>query len=323
MRPDKRRFVVNTTVIKRVVAGDPPKDERESASENESKPGSEAVAGSVGKVHRFFEHGSFQTLLGIVGGLAGTFLDGRYFAIVGIWISYSLFRSGALRGVSLWWKIPIHLFGVAFASLLLFYMGVQVNKSRPHTYTPEDYRRALVSGQQLPITRQITNIYNSYEHTPTKRGPEIDFTQLVGLSVDTEHHQLRWQSHALNTGTETARNVRIASAGIARKKSREAEDELFSTIESVVLKSGFAMSDLAPGPQFSRIDPLVADLPTEQDAGELRNGGKVLYIGRVETFADGDGNRYFSEQCAIYSFGSPDLGMCLGHNGTKLIERTK
>ncbi len=95
------------------------------------------------RVFRFAESGMTQTLLGIIGGLAGTFLDGRWFMILTPMIPAALHRSKATEGLKRQWSIVILLASCPITAAVLFWCGTLLNKSRPDVLTPADYAVAV------------------------------------------------------------------------------------------------------------------------------------------------------------------------------------
>lgn len=148
MPRDKRRFTFITRF--REPAG---------AAIVRSQPIEEDALETTERFHRFFDSGPPQTAVGIIGGLVGTFLDGRYFALVGLYLVYGLVRSRALRGLTLVVKLVV---AIAFSVITcsgFFWMGVQINRARPHIFTPSEYLAAAKAGSPLPIVQQITQYY--------------------------------------------------------------------------------------------------------------------------------------------------------------------
>jgi hypothetical protein len=114
------------------------------------------------RVFRFMESSLTQTLLGIVGGTVGTFLDGRYFIVLTPLVPAAFHRNKVLEGLGKGKSVAFYCVSSLLTASLLFWMGTSLNKSRPHTFTPADYANAVKGQLPLPITRQMYNIYNSY-----------------------------------------------------------------------------------------------------------------------------------------------------------------
>src|SRR5450756_1857396 len=114
------------------------------------------------RLHRFLDHGALQTLLGIIGGLVGTLLDGRYLSFLCLWIAWAINRSTALEGIRVSRRIMVYLAALLISAPSLYFMGVKINTAKPHTYTPADYVAAFKNGTPLPITQQVTNVYKTY-----------------------------------------------------------------------------------------------------------------------------------------------------------------
>jgi len=151
----KFRFKFRPTIVERTIPAIPTEEPKIQTVSN--------------RLSTFFEHGSLQTVIGIVGGLAGTFLDGRYFAVLGLYLSFALHRSRTLLGVRRGWGVLIHIIVVSIASTLLFKMGVLINVARPHVYTPAEYLAAVKAGTPLPVTQQINHYYYSTKTTKAEK----------------------------------------------------------------------------------------------------------------------------------------------------------
>jgi hypothetical protein len=121
------------------------------------------VMSPLAKSIKFFAEHPLWFVAFVILAFVGTFLDGRYFALLGLWASFALRRSNALENIDRRWILPIHIIAVAVASLGLFSVGVEINRHRPQTFTPADYANAVKNGMPLPITQQITNNYHNEE----------------------------------------------------------------------------------------------------------------------------------------------------------------
>jgi hypothetical protein len=199
------------------------------------------------RISRLVDSGITQMLAGIVGGLVGTFLDGRYFAALSFMVSFALNRSKALIGIRHRWILPIHAVSVAIAFAALFFMGKQLNKSKPQVYTPEDYANAVRAKLPLPITRQVTNVYNSYVSPEKELGqPRVDLSEFT--PYDQGSRNLSLKSFISNGGTVTAEDVVSSQLVLLRVRGKQSEDELFDTLEKDKFNSLAPREDIAPGP---------------------------------------------------------------------------
>ncbi len=245
------------------------------------------------RIHRFLEHGSLQTLIGIVGGLVGTFLDGRYFALLGIWVSYSLHRSGALHGFTVRPKVITHLCGVSLAASLLFYVGVAINRARPHVYTPADYKLALEEHRPLPITQQVTNVYQSYVSPPKTAGePRIDLSEFT-FDGSGKNGNLLFHTDAVNNGTEPALDSQGSTDHRIGIFTAATQDALFDELYKASRDKLRPRSDIPPGKQYEKAEFTEVPL-SPQDRGSMQNG-QSLIVGRLDTYKDAVGHRYATE----------------------------
>ena len=273
------------------------------------------------RVLRLVDNSSTQTLVGIVGGLVGTFLDGRYFAVLSLMVSFALYRSKALDGVRSRLILPIYISSLMISGWVLFCMGIQVNKSRPHTFTPADYLDAIKNHTQLPITQQITNVYNSFISPQKTIGePRIDAAGIIGdASNPVDARGMHWHINAINNGTAPALDVISTEHSFVAAKSKSSEDELFKFIEDHAYDSDAPRYDLPPGPQYSEFEPIVVAIPSEQEKVDLQAGTKVLYMGHLNSYRDAEGHRFQSEVCMYMMPRENRLLYCDGHNKTRRL----
>jgi hypothetical protein len=271
------------------------------------------------RVLRFIDHGSTQTLVGLIGGLAGTFLDGRYYAVLGLMVSFGLHKSKALEGVSRKLILPIHIIAVVTTAAVLLWMGIQINKSRPQAYTPADYANAVTARLPLPITQQITNIYNSYVSPARQIGePRIDLSEYIydGNGPD----GMYFHTSAVNNGTVPALDVAGTSKSAVMEESTKSEDELFDRIASDVNDKVQPRRDLAPGTSNSVSERSLIPFPTTEEKSELQSNKNVLYLGRIDSYHDAKGHKYETELCMYFISPSPRFYYCYGHNKTRQVE---
>jgi hypothetical protein len=85
----------------------------------------------------FFENGIILTIMSILGGLAGTFVNGRYFLFLCVPIALGLHRSSALNGVTKKGKISIHLLVLCASAVLLWNFGRWWDSSRRSVAIPQ------------------------------------------------------------------------------------------------------------------------------------------------------------------------------------------
>lgn len=277
----------------------------------------EVLASSItDRVLRFADHVSVQTLAGIVGGLVGTFLDGRYFAALGLIVSYGLYRSRALAGLRERWVLPAHVTAVTIAASLLFLMGEQLNKSRPQAYTPADYARAVKNSLPLPIIQHITNIYKTYQQRNLE-GPRVDHSELNYDGRD--GNNLVFHTEATNNGQEPALDLEGSTWYRFGDKSINTENALFDYLESRVSDAFQPRGDLAPGIQYQVSEPTVIPVPAPDQFAQISSGLKAEYIGRIDRYRDRTGNSYESQLCMYWS-NSEEFHFCDGHNWARMLK---
>jgi len=263
---------------------------------------------------------AFQTLVGIVASLVGTFLDGRYFCVLGLSVSLALKKSKALDGLRKSLVCPLHMASVLLSGALLYLMGHYLNASRPHTYTPAEYANAVKRNLPLPIAQQITNIYNSYAPSDKKIGePRVDLGEFVLDDVD-PRGVMKFHISAVNNGTVPALDLRGSTGGRAELQSSAAENELFAFLESHANDPDQPHSDLPPGKQYEKIEPLTISPLSEEDRLAVRMNQKVIYLGRIDAYSDARGRKYESEACMFLQPGALRLMYCNGHNQARRID---
>jgi hypothetical protein len=270
---------------------------------------------------RFLDHNGMQTLAGWIGSLVGVLLDGRYFAVLGIWVFYVVHRSRALEGIGRRRKIPIYAATLVVSAGCLFLMGIQINKRRPQTYTPADYAKAIKNGLPLPVTQQVTNIYQDLTAKTPIAPPRIDLTEPVRKRGDADGMYL--QSEATNNGGEVARDVAVISRAKILDMSKESEEEFMSTLE----KLGYAdapREDVPPGKEYSKAEPIFSPRAANKEENDgLLFGNSVVYMGLINYYHDSHGRYYRTELCVWMSLKHGATGLCDGHNGAQRIKSPK
>ncbi len=129
-------------------------------------------ASDIGLLNRFFrlmDSGMTQTVLGIIGGLAGTFLDGRCFLLLTPLIPAAIQRNKVLEGVESPLSVFWLLLSFPLTGIFLLWFGVSVNKARPNAFTPRDFV-AAVRGV-LPSTPTARENEDAAEHLQEKSAP--------------------------------------------------------------------------------------------------------------------------------------------------------
>jgi hypothetical protein len=263
------------------------------------------------RIVRIVESSSTQTLAGIVGGLVGTFLDGRYFAVLGVWASFILYRSNALEGMRRRLTLPIHIFSVALVSVALYFMGIQINKSRPHTYTPADYANAVNAGLPLPIAQQVTNIYRTVQNFGPKDKPPLMKIESP-VAMRHEPDSILFNSQMTNIGGQTARDEANLAGAIFTPITERTGDEIFNSTRNQILDKDATKADMAVNVPFQiptrlRVSP--------QDLADYDSGKKAVMVGVLTTYLDAQGKRYFTESCIVITPGSLNH-TCVPHNRT-------
>jgi hypothetical protein len=270
----------------------------------------------------YFEYPSIHTVIGIVGGFVGTFLDARFFSVLCILLTLGLHRSKALTGIAPKKQLLIGAIFLAFTGGCLFLLGANINKARPHVHTPSDYAKALRSGSPIPpnpLVTQITNVYKTYV-TGKKEGPRIDFTEyaLDPTSVDPR----AWlYTDAVNHGDEPALRVQGTTDTLLGDKSKLVEDALFESMNHHALDSTQPTWDAPVGVKMKAPIPL-KQLPPE-DAIQYAAGQKVLYMGHLERYHDSEGNIYQSEICMLLLARYKVLLFCDDHNGVRKLSKSE
>jgi hypothetical protein len=86
------------------------------------------------RIFRYFENGLMQVVLGIVGGLAGSFVDGRWFVLLMPLAVAALHRGKVLEGLSRPFRIVIYVLATCAISVVFFRGGMKLNASRDEEY---------------------------------------------------------------------------------------------------------------------------------------------------------------------------------------------
>lgn len=128
-----------------------------------------------------------QTLLGLIGGLCGTFLDGRYFLLLSPLVPAALHRSKTFEGLPS--PKPAIGYGLSFALtlVLVFWLGIALNHSRGQTYTPSGLAEAI-SKKISPSTISTTEVITSQpQASKLSRAQSTSTSNLPSYKVGEDH----------------------------------------------------------------------------------------------------------------------------------------
>jgi hypothetical protein len=109
----------------------------------------------------FLENGIVLTVVGLVGGFAGVFVDGHWFVILCVPLLAGLHRSSALNGLGNWPRIAAYVLVCVVSLSLLWLVGIGVNRSREHIPTVQEIGQGVV---------------NMIRPSETKTAPEVSPT---------------------------------------------------------------------------------------------------------------------------------------------------
>jgi hypothetical protein len=263
------------------------------------------------RVFLFLENGTVLTVMGIAGGLAGFFIDGKWFLVLIAWVLLGLHRSPALKGYGKTTARCAYI-GVALVSgIILWFLGVGVNRSREHIPTITEIVSAF-KGAGAGTIQQTTNIYPTKEIIRERVPPEISIG--APYFLDVENGKRVYNAHIINVGGSTARHAVDAAKAIIAEKSNDSEDALFKSISLLAKTGNLRQKDVAPGDQYGSIKAI----PLEANEDELKTvnrGDKVIYIGLLSTYSDDTGHMYHTPRCVIYTNEQNRLpGLCQNHN---------
>lgn len=107
-------------------------------------------APKIAPLRRFFrvlESGLVLTLIGIIAGLAGTFIDGRFLLLFTLFVPVEIHRTNAWEGCKRSTKVWTLSLSILIPGALLFWFGVALNSSRLGALT-QDALKAIV--QAMP-----------------------------------------------------------------------------------------------------------------------------------------------------------------------------
>ncbi|WP_263416057.1 hypothetical protein [Terriglobus albidus] len=276
---------------------------------------------SIGeRIWRVIDNSSFQTTLGWLGGIAGTFLDGRYFVLLGPVVPYAVFRAKSLEGLSPARKFGIYMVTLVIACSGLFKMGVSVNKKRGGTTTPSENRAAISEGKPPPIVQQITNIYPSAKKERAAE-PRIDLSEFMLDSVEPGGRVYNLHVDGVNNGSSVARQSRGATYWAIGGREDRTEDKLFEYLYARSKDKDQPVADQPPGEKNSVFMPTYLGPLSDKDMIDVQQSGKRIYVGRLETYLDDDGNKYSTEICQYFRPGDGLLHFCDGHNRSGRLKR--
>src|SRR5580658_3386089 len=99
---------------------------------------SSANTSALERLFLFLENGITLAVMGIIGGFAGVFIDGKYFLVLCIPLALGLHRSGALKGLHWAKATAAYALMTALSGIVLWRVGEGVNQSREHIPTPQE-----------------------------------------------------------------------------------------------------------------------------------------------------------------------------------------
>jgi hypothetical protein len=145
------------------------------------------------RIFIFLENSIVLTVMSIVGGLAGLFIEGKLFLVLCIPISLGLHRSPALKGIGLRDKILGHGIVLLASAGLLWWVGIGVNRSREHIPTTReigDYVLSSLKGQA--VSQATTSVPSSQSKRPSQAvtPPKQNLTELQSSKGPLTLHQL-------------------------------------------------------------------------------------------------------------------------------------
>lgn len=133
------------------------------------------------RIFAFCENGIVLAVMGVIGGLCGVFVAGKYFMLLTIPLILGLHRSPALVGLGKGKKI-LGYFGVISISLpLLWLLGTEVDKSRAHISTVQEFSQAALNAFKSANAPQLIKAPVSVAPVAQDSHPKA---QLVVPSVD-------------------------------------------------------------------------------------------------------------------------------------------
>jgi hypothetical protein len=254
----------------------------------------------------FFENGITLTVIGLIGGFAGVFIDGRYFLLLTIPLALGLHRSHALAGMRAIEQISAHLLVAIVASFILWPIGKGVNRSREHIPTAQEIAEYL-----LPALSQKgqTSVGPAPKPTPVQSFPQqlperptVSRDPIVRFPANVQIENPNWELSVrppigttvevqyVNGGPAVAKNLR---AGADAKfgydmPNDETEDRLFT--QFINGKNSFGPpSDMIPGTK-SWLHRFIPELFGNEMA-ELENDRRSLIVVGAITYADPTGNQ--------------------------------
>lgn len=157
------------------------------------------------RVERFLDSGMIQTVIGLIGGLAGTFLDGRCFVTLAGMVPFALRTKNVLEDLSRRVALTIHLALIAVALVIFYVFGVWLNHSRPGVMTPKDYaeavRKVLPSSNSPTINNifQPTRVIVKDQYVPPRIalvGPEMVRMEGLGALFNYTFIERGWEHSA-------------------------------------------------------------------------------------------------------------------------------
>jgi hypothetical protein len=119
---------------------------------------SSPAASSWERLFLFLENGITLAVMGVIGSLAGVFIDGRYFLFLAVPLGFALHRSRALAGMRAIEQLAGHLLVALVGGSILWWIGSGVNRSREHIPSAQEIAeylsRALSNKDKGPVNPQ-------------------------------------------------------------------------------------------------------------------------------------------------------------------------
>jgi len=145
----------------------------EAATDSSVKPNAELPRQPTKRerIFAYLENGIVLTVMGIIGGLTGVFVDGRYFLLLSIPLALGLHRSPTLKGLSAKRQLLGYFVLLAVSLPLLWFLGMGINRSREHIPTAQEIAKAFAQQGNNGKTGNLSTSQSASKIAPASTNP--------------------------------------------------------------------------------------------------------------------------------------------------------
>jgi hypothetical protein len=136
-----------------------------------------------------FENAWILTVMSLIIGFTGVFIDGRWFVLLCIPIAFGLHRSKGLQGLRWWVQIGFYFLIIGISATICWKVGLGINGSREHIPTVKEIGDYVLG--KMPEKETLPRSSGETRPTPLETRPTLkpiiarDFSTLISLPSGT------------------------------------------------------------------------------------------------------------------------------------------